>query len=192
MMFNNCYDKQPFILASASPRRSEILERVGVRFEVHPAQSEHCPDGLPPAARVTALARSKAEEVAALFPDRVVIGADTMVFLDDMALGKPHSTEEAVDMLMRLQGREHTVITGVWVCTPDGCDGFADSAAVQFYPMTRAEAEAYVATGEPMDKAGAYAVQGYGTRFVAGIHGDFFNVMGLPAARLIRFLSGKE
>ena len=115
-----------------------------------------------------------------------------MVFLDGAALGKPHSPEEAVDMLMRLQGREHTVITGVWVCSPDGCGGFADSAAVRFYPMTREEAEQYVATGEPMDKAGAYGIQGYGTRFVAGIHGDFFNVMGLPAARLIRFLSGKE
>ena len=191
-MFNNCYDKQPFILASASPRRAEILERVGVRFEVCPAQSESCPEGLPPAERVTALARSKCEEIAAQFPNRVVIGADTMVFLDDLALGKPHSPEEAVDMLMRLQGREHTVITGVWVCTPEGCGGFADSAAVRFYPMTRDEAAEYVATGEPMDKAGAYGIQGYGTRFVEGIHGDFFNVMGLPAARLIRFLSGKE
>ena len=187
-MQNYGYKKQPLILASASPRRSEILSRADVDFEVCPAADERCPAGLSPAERVLALARCKCEEIAARYPDRTVVGADTMVVLDGEALGKPHGTDEAVDMLMRLQGRTHTVMTGVWVVKNGQGDGFVDETAVDFYPMTRDEAAAYVATGEPMDKAGAYGVQGYGMRFVRGIRGDFFNVMGLPAARLLRML----
>ena len=180
------------ILASQSPRRKQLLELLRVPFTVRVADIDEtlatdCP--IPDA--VARLSLRKAQAIPR-DPEDTVIAADTIVVCRNRVLGKPHSPEEAVDMLMRLQGREHTVITGVWVCSPDGCDGFADSAAVRFYPLTREEAEAYVATGEPMDKAGAYGIQGYGTRFVAGIRGDFFNVMGLPAARLIRFLSGKE
>ncbi len=179
---------RPIMLASASPRRREILTLAGIPFEVEPAADESAPEGLSPVRRVRALARSKAEAVFARHPDRVVLGADTMVELDGEMLGKPHSEDEAVAMLMRLQGRRHRVLTGVWVCSPRGADGFTSAAWVEFYAMSRAEARAYVATGEPMDKAGAYGIQGYGLRFIRGIEGDFFTVMGLPGARVVRFL----
>lgn len=182
------------ILASASPRRREILTLGGVPFEVCPAADEQAPEGLPPADLVCALARSKASQVAAGYADRVVLGADTMVVMDGKLLGKPTSKRHAVEMLMSLQGREHQVMTGVWCIRTNGEnefvkeDGFTDVATVKFFPMTREEAEEYVATGEPMDKAGAYGIQGYGMRFVEGICGDFYTVMGLPAGRLLRFL----
>ncbi len=185
---------KPIVLASASPRRREILTLGGVPFEVCPAADEQAPEGLAPADLVRALARSKASQVAAQFADRVILGADTMVVLDGKLLGKPTSEQHAVEMLMSLQGREHQVMTGVWcIHTNEGKTivkeyGFTDIATVKFFPMTREEAEEYVATGEPMDKAGAYGIQGYGMRFVEGINGDFYTVMGLPAGRLLRFL----
>lgn len=161
----------------------------GIPFTVHPADQESAPSGLPPAKTVLMLAQSKSTAVFRNFPDRFVVGADTIVVLGDRILGKPHSADEAVEMLMALQGRAHTVMTGVWVCSPKRSDGFIDEAQVFFHPMTRREAEEYVRTGEPMDKAGAYAIQGYGMRFVRGIEGDFYNVMGLPGGRLRRFLT---
>ena len=121
-------------------------------------------------------------------------GADTMVELDGQMLGKPRTADEAVEMLLRLQGREHRVLTGVWLIRADERggiareDGFTDAAAVRFFPMSAEEARAYVATGEPMDKAGAYGIQGYGMRFVEGICGDFYTVMGLPGGKTLRFL----
>ena len=181
-------NKQPIILASASPRRQEILQLLDIPFEAHPASGERAPEGLSPVERVEALARSKAEEVAAAFPERLVVGADTMVVVDDRVLGKPRDREEAIAMLLALQGRTHEVMTGVWVCAPQRAAGFVDRTQVAFYPMTRAEAAAYVDTGEPMDKAGAYGIQGRGMRFIRGIRGDFYTVMGLPGARLARFL----
>ncbi len=181
-------DKQELILASASPRRKEILEKLGLAFAVCPAADESAPPGLPPEERVVALARCKAEEVASKYPDRLVIGADTLVEVDGEALGKPRSQDEAVSMLLRLQGRVHHVWTGVWACAPGKAGGFADGTEVEFYPMSRREAEAYAATGEPLDKAGAYGIQGRGLRYVRGIRGDFYSVMGLPGARLLRFL----
>lgn len=186
--------KDKIILASASPRRREILTLGGVPFEVCPAADECAPEHLPPEELVRALARSKASQVAMKFTDRVILGADTMVVLDGEMLGKPRSKEHAVEMLMSLQGREHQVMTGVWLIATNNAketvkeDGFTDVATVKFFPMTREEAEEYVATGEPMDKAGAYGIQGYGMRFVEGICGDFYTVMGLPAGRLLRFL----
>lgn len=182
------------ILASASPRRREILSLGGVPFEVCPAADETAPENLAPADRVLTLARSKASQVAAQYADRVVLGADTMVVLDGKMLGKPTSSENAVQMLMQLQGREHQVMTGVWMIRTNNektivkQDGFTDVVRVKFFPMTYQEAEEYVATGEPMDKAGAYGIQGYGMRFVERISGDFYTVMGLPAGRLLRFL----
>lgn len=182
------------VLASSSPRRREILTLGGVPFEVCPATDEQAPENLVPADMVRVLARSKALQVAARFADRVILGADTMVVLDGKMLGKPTSPENAVEMLMDLQGREHQVMTGVWLIRTNSEgnivkeDGFTDVATVKFFPMTRDEAAEYVATGEPMDKAGAYAIQGYGMRFVEGICGDFYTVMGLPAGRLLRFL----
>lgn len=180
--------KQPLILASASPRRREILELLDLPFEVRPASSEAAPDGLPVRERALALARCKAEEVAAAYPSRVVVGADTMVALGERAFGKPRDAAQAQEMLLALQGRTHEVHTGVWICSPDGGDGFVESAQVTFYPMTQEDAAWYAATGEPMDKAGAYGIQGRGLRFIRGITGDFYTVMGLPGARLVRFL----
>ncbi len=185
---------KPLILASASPRRREILTLAGIPFEVCPAADECAPADLRPADRVLALARSKATQVAGQYPGRVVLGADTMVAIGDTALGKPRSAREAVDMLLSLQGRTHQVLTGVWVMATDGDgnvvkqSGFTDVAEVTFFPFDRQEAEEYVLTGEPMDKAGAYGIQGKGMRLVEGIRGDFYTVMGLPGGRLVRFL----
>lgn len=176
------------ILASASPRRREILQLAGVPFEVCVASDETAPSGLAPCDYTRELARSKAEAVFKMHPDRVVLGADTVVVLDDRVLGKPRDAQDAVEMLLSLGGRSHQVMTGVWACSPGKCDGFTDVATVHFYPISRAEAEAYVATGEPMDKAGSYGIQGFGMRFVKGIEGDFYTVMGLPGARVCRFL----
>ncbi len=185
----------PIILASASPRRQEILTLAGIPFVVAPAAREFAPAGLPPERRVQALAHSKAAQVAPLYPGQITLGSDTMVAVDDRVLGKPHSPEEAVEMLLLLQGRTHRVLTGVWLMVADAAgnavkeSGFTDIAEVEFYPMTRQEAADYVATGEPMDKAGAYGIQGYGMRFVRGIRGDFYTVMGLPGGKTVRVLS---
>jgi septum formation protein len=183
---------QKLILASASPRRREILTLAGVPFEVVVAAEETAPADLSPADYTQALARCKAEAVFVKHPDRVVLGADTIVVLGDTVLGKPRSEQEAVEMLLSLSGRTHQVMTGVWVCSPDRCEGFTDVASVHFYPLTREEAERYVATMEPMDKAGSYAIQGLGMRFVRGIDGDFYTVMGLPVAALCRRLRKYE
>ena len=185
---------EPIILASASPRRREILDLAGIPFTVCPADTEWAPEGLPPAERVLALARSKAEAVAAAHPNRVILGSDTMVVLGDKVLGKPRDLDDAVDMLLSMQDRTHQVMTGVWVIQTDGegnavkADGFTDIADVMFYPITAKEAADYVSMGESADKAGAYAIQGMGMRFVKGIVGDFYTVMGLPGGRLVRFL----
>ena len=186
--------KRPLILASASPRRQEILTLADIPFVVHPADSEWAPDHLPPIDRVRALARSKVQAVAPRYPDSLLLGADTMVAVDERVLGKPRSEQEAVEMLLSLQGREHQVLTGLWVVRTDKegiCvkeNGFTDVATVKFFPMTERDAREYVATGEPMDKAGAYGIQGRGMRYVAGISGDYYTVMGLPGGRLVRYL----
>lgn len=178
------------ILASASPRRREICEKLGLDFDVIPALGEEPPDpALPLSAAVTAVARAKAGEVAALHPGRLVLGADTVVAAPSGAiLGKPRDPEDARRMLALLSGKRHRVVTGVWLCGPGIADGFADEAMVEFMPLDPAEIRAYVDTGEPLDKAGAYAIQGRGMRFVRGIAGDFYTVMGLPGARLWAFL----
>ena len=187
--------KKPLVLASQSPRRQEILTTAGLTFSVHPADGEYAPEGLSPYDRVCALARSKAEQIAPLYPNSLILGSDTMVVLDDIALGKPKDEEDAVDMLMSLQDRTHQVMTGVWIIETNGAGeavksaGFTDVTSVDFYGFSRFEAEEYVATGEPMDKAGSYGIQGLGMRFVKGIRGDYFTVMGLPGGPLLRFLS---
>ena len=180
-----------YILASGSPRRREICALAGIPVEIHPAPEGAEPAltaALPPEQTAILSARAKAEAVAAAHPDRTVIGADTSVWLGDAPLGKPRDEAEAARMLRALSGRSHRVITGVWVCGPKGGDGFADAAEVTFYPLTQEEIAAYIATGEPMDKAGAYGIQGKGMALVRGIAGDFYTVMGLPGARLLRFL----
>lgn len=183
---------QEFILASSSPRRRDILTLAGVPFRVLVSDvDEVIPPGSTPAQAVQSLARQKAEAVrrmpeAAGFP---VVAADTVVYLDEKILGKPHSRQEAFSMLSSLSGRTHHVFTGVCILPTEGDPIlFCEETPVEFYPLSAAEIEDYIATGEPMDKAGAYGIQGRALVFVKRIDGDFFNVMGLPAARLIRTL----
>lgn len=178
-----------WILASASPRRREICERMGLAVEIIPAVGEPPLDAaLPLEQAVREIARGKAEEVAARFPERRVLGADTVVEIDGQVLGKPQDAEQAAAMLRRLSGRTHRVLTGVWAVGPGFGRGFTAAAQVEFEPMSEAEIAAYVATGEPLDKAGAYGIQGIGMRYVRGIVGDYYTVMGLPGAALWRFL----
>lgn len=175
------------ILASASPRRRELLEMLGVKkLIIRPAKGEeHAPEGASAAEVVMALSRAKALEVASSAPaDAVVVGADTIVELDGEILGKPHSREEAFAMLRRLSGRGHTVYTGVAAVRGEELLCEAETTRVFFRGLTDSEISAYIATGEPMDKAGAYGAQGLGSLFVERIDGDFFNVMGLPLCRL--------
>ena len=175
------------ILASASPRRKEILQMLGVKdMKIIPAKGEEAPmPGAKPDELVCALALAKGREVAGMAgTDDIVIAADTIVWHDGRVYGKPHSREEAVAMLSALSGNTHQVYTGVAVI----CGGReiceADRTDVRFRPIPQTEIEAYVNTGEPMDKAGAYGAQGIASVFVESIEGDFFNVMGLPVCLL--------
>ena len=180
------------ILASQSPRRRELLEQIGLTdFIIRPARGEELPHPeLTPAQLVEELSRQKAGEVArSARPGDIVIGADTVVAVDGRVLGKPRSPEQAREMLAALSGRTHTVYTGVTVLR----DGLAltqhEATCVRFRPLTREEIDAYVATGEPMDKAGAYGIQGRGALLVEAIDGDYANVVGLPVCRLGRMLA---
>lgn len=154
-----------------------------------PNVEETYPDGLTPPEIVSYISREKAEAARKLCSaDEILITADTMVFLDDRRLGKPKDEEDALSMLLSLQGRRHTVCTGVTVRQGDRSLTEAESTEVFFRPATRQELLAYIKTGEPMDKAGAYGVQGLGSLLVEKIDGDFYNVMGLPVLRLSRML----
>lgn len=187
---------KPIILASQSPRRREICAQLGIPFTVCPAQSEAPFDPtLSPQEAVKVIARSKAEEIAATHPGEVVLGSDTVVAIDGVILGKPKTEADAAAMLRSLSGRTHQVLTGVWVVDEDGNgDGFTSVASVKFADMSDADIAAYIATGEPMDKAGAYGVQGIGARYIEGIMGDFYTVMGLPAStwRFLQVRFGKN
>nr|WP_325211288.1 Maf family protein [uncultured Oscillibacter sp.] len=179
------------VLASGSPRRRELLERIGVTdFVVRvPEVEESFPEGLTPPEVVAYISREKAEAAARLCgPGDIVITADTMVFLDNRRLGKPRDERHALEMLTALQGRKHTVCTGVSVCQGAKRLTESESTDVFFRPATEAQLLRYIATGEPMDKAGAYGVQGRGALLVERLEGDFFNVMGLPVLRLARML----
>ena len=183
------------VLASSSPRRQELLRNAGFTFEVVPSRidEDNRPDA-DPIAHAERLAQLKAEEVAQRFApeeDVVVLGADTVVVAEGTVLGKPRSPEEAAAMLEKLSGREHQVITGVALLAPGGMRRAVahETTRVFFRPLTRQEIEDYVASGEPLDKAGAYAIQGRAGRFVTRLEGCYFNVMGLPVAlvdRLVR------
>ena len=180
------------ILASQSPRRRELLGQMGISdFIIRPAQGEEkAAPGLSPAQLVEALSLQKGVEVAAASaPGDLVISADTVVAVDGRVLGKPHSREEAAAMLASLSGRTHTVYTGVTVCRDGDVLTEHEATAVRFRSLTSGEIAAYVATGEPMDKAGAYGIQGYGALLVEGIEGDYCNVVGLPVCRLGRMLA---
>ena len=186
--------KRTVVLASGSPRRSELLHMLGFsNLIVFPAKGEEqAPHGASPEETVMALSRAKAEEVAAVFdPDALIIAADTIVWLDGEILGKPQSEEHAFRMLSRLSGREHEVYTGVTVLDGSGELCEAECSRVHFRRITEEEIRRYIATGEPMDKAGAYGAQGKGALFVRAIEGDFFNVMGLPLCCLGQMLAKK-
>ena len=179
------------ILASQSPRRRELLGQMGFSFTVRPAKGEELahPE-LTPAQLVEELARQKALEVSAeAEADDVVVAADTVVAIDGVVLGKPRDKAHAAEMLSALSGREHTVYTGVAVKRGETLLVEHEATQVRFRPLTEREIDLYIQTGEPMDKAGSYGIQGYGALLVEGIRGDYFNVVGLPICRLGRMLA---
>ena len=178
------------VLASGSPRRQELLGRMGIHdFVVSvPQVDEVCPEGLTPEETVCHISRQKSGSVQAE-PEDIVITADTMVFLDQQRLGKPKDEADALRMLTDLAGRRHTVCTGVTLRQGQRSLTRAQSTDVYFRPAGREELMAYIRGGEPMDKAGAYGVQGQGALLVERIDGDFFNVMGLPVLLLSRMLA---
>lgn len=172
------------VLASGSPRRKEILEKIGVRFVSHPVDvDETLPNGIEAEKASEYLALKKAADALSAHPNDIVIGADTTVVIGGKILGKPSSCADARGMLLCLSGNCHTVYTGVCVMKKDRKQLFTSATKVYFTKLSEDEIEEYIATGEPMDKAGAYGIQGYGCRFVERIEGDFYTVMGLPAAK---------
>lgn len=180
------------VLASQSPRRRELLERMGItKFDVIPAQGEEvAAPGLSPQALVEELSRQKAAEVAAQAgQDDLIIAADTVVAIDGQVLGKPSSRAHAIQMLSGLSGREHHVYTGFTVTRGGQTITGHEDTAVRFRALTADEIAAYVDTGEPMDKAGSYGIQGRGCVLVEGISGDYYNVVGLPVCRLAQVLA---
>lgn len=181
------------ILASASPRRRELLGLITEDFKVIPARGEeNIPEGTAPKDAVQLLAKQKAEEIYAQNRGEVIIAADTVVAIGGEILGKPRDERHAAEMLKALSGRRHSVFTGVCVIFADGSrEVFAEKTEVDFYPLSEREIADYIATGEPMDKAGAYGIQERGALLVKGIVGDYYNVMGLPVGRLNALLKSR-
>jgi len=174
------------VLASQSPRRRELLALIGVVHSVAPADiDESVHENEDPVAHAERLARTKATVIAARETDAVVIGSDTIVVIDGEILGKPDNVQHATEMLRKLSGRTHTVVTAVAVATGDRVLSGVENVAVTFRALTDAMIADYIRTGEPMDKAGSYGIQGFGATIVERIDGDFFAVMGLPLGRLI-------
>lgn len=208
------------VLASASPRRRELLSQIGLEFTVMPSTKEENAKTMEAGALVQELSRQKAvdiweqlsggqgqnpdadqEQIAEETqepnlngkrqPELLVIGADTVVCCEGKILGKPHSREAAAEMLTALQGRSHEVYTGVTLYSQSETVTFFECTQVEFYPMTEVEISEYIDSKEPMDKAGAYGIQGLGARFVKGIRGDYNNVVGLPVGRLYQELKSR-
>ena len=205
------------VLASASPRRRELLSQIGLEFTVMPSTKEENAKTTEAGALVQELSRQKAADIWEQLsggqgqnpdadqeqiaeetqepnlngkrqPELLVIGADTVVCCEGKILGKPHSREAAAEMLTALQGRSHEVYTGVTLYSQSETVTFFECTQVEFYPMTEVEISEYIDSKEPMDKAGAYGIQGLGARFVKGIRGDYNNVVGLPVGRLYQEL----
>lgn len=182
------------ILASASPRRRELLEQIGATFQVMPAKGEEVITKEQPEQAVMELSRQKAEEIAEKIADGIadedvlVLGADTVVVYEGKILGKPKDESDARAMLSMLNGRTHSVFTGVTVIVMKNgtsqIHSFYEETEVSMYPMTDAQISYYIRTGEPMDKAGAYGIQGKGAVFIEKIHGDYNNVVGFPVAKI--------
>jgi septum formation protein len=180
----------PLVLASASPRRQELLREAGIPIEVHPAHvREERADGEKPVEYACRLAREKAQSVAARFPGRYVLGADTIVVVDEQILEKPVDAQDAARMLRLLSGRGHIVTTAVSLATPDGfTDTNSSNTEVSFRELEDKEILQYIEGGEPMDKAGAYAIQGGAGAWVQRIEGEYSNVVGLPLSLVIAML----
>lgn len=179
------------ILASASPRRKQLLEQIGLAFTVAPSGADETQlPRMSPARVAVKIARMKAEEAAGNVPEGIIIAADTMVVISGRQLGKPANEEDAFAMLNILQGRKHAVYTGVCALRMPGGRAVCacEKTIVSMAPLNREQIRAYIATGEPMDKAGAYGIQGYGAMFIEKVDGCYFNVMGLPLRRLYLML----
>jgi septum formation protein len=186
------------VLASASPRRQELLRNAGIEFTVHPAHISEIPlKGESAKSCAERLAREKASAIAREHPGELVLGADTVVVVEGEILGKPAGANDATRMLQLLSGKTHEVITGVCLTrqrgdkqssTPDFVDVRSESTLVTMGPLTESDIEAYIETAEPMDKAGAYAIQGIASRWISRIEGDYFNVVGLPVSLVYRML----
>jgi septum formation protein len=175
------------ILASQSPRRRDLLSLIHVPHEVRPADiDETYLDGEVPKDHAIRLARGKVQAIEA--PDAVVIGSDTIVVVDGDVLGKPRNDDEAASMLRRLSGRSHDVVTAVAVSWRGRVEADAEEVGVTFHELSDAQIARYIGTREPMDKAGAYGIQGYGATIVRSVNGDYFAVMGLPLQLLVRLL----
>lgn len=185
---------QRIVLASKSPRRKQLLAQMGIadpEILVTDADESYDP-ALSPQEIVSGICRKKAEAAAKVLqdPEALIVAADTMVFLDGLRLGKPRDEEDAFRMLRALSGREHLVCTGLALICGDRVEVESETTSVRFAQLTDEEISAYIATGEPMDKAGAYGIQGRAALFVTGISGDYFNVMGLPIYHLGQLLRG--
>ncbi|MBR3588667.1 MAG: septum formation inhibitor Maf [Clostridia bacterium] len=181
--------KEKIILASSSPRRRELISLITDNFEIHTRDvDETIEEGTSPEDAVMLLSLKKAKAVSDLFRGRTVIGADTIVVYDDVILGKPENRENAKEMLSALSGRTHQVLTGVTITDGEKTDTFFVSSEVTFFDLTEDEISAYVQSGEPDDKAGAYAIQGKGSLFVEKINGDYFNIVGFPVSEVNRHL----
>lgn len=177
------------VLASNSPRRKELLKLVAKDFKVIPAKCEEKPDlSLPMGKMAEKIAKGKALAVFKEHRDTLVIGADTIVFLDGCPLGKPKDKDDAFKTLKSLSKRSHTVATGVAIIKENYCDTFSCLTKVTFTDMTDEEILRYIETGEPMDKAGSYGINGHGALFIEGIEGDFYSVVGLPVSSLKKHL----
>ena len=183
--------KRSIILASASPRRKELLEKIGLTFKIDPSDyPEDLMPGTKPEELVITISQGKARAVAAKYPNALIIAADTIGVIRGRIIGKPHSAAEAVKMLGLLSGKSHRVISGLTVIDSRTQKLISKTVETRVYfkNMTEAEISRYVASGEPLDKAGAYAIQGLGSLLVEKIHGDYYNVMGLPLNALSHIL----
>jgi septum formation protein len=179
----------PIILASASPRRQELLRKASIEFVVRAADISEIPHPTEkPVAFAERMAREKARAISASLPDRIILAADTVVAVSNEILGKPANTEDAARMLRLLSGRTHAVTTGVCLIGEGFEDVRSETTAVEFSRMTETEIRGYVASDEPMDKAGAYAIQGGASRWITNVRGDYNNVVGLPVDLVLKML----
>jgi len=179
------------IIASSSPRRKEILEKTGLPFIIDPSNSdEDMTQNLEPKDLAKALSLAKAKDVAKRHKNAIVIGADSIITLNGKVLGKPHTEERAIEMLTELSGSIHSAITGYTIIDTDSGKIVSDAVETKIYfrKLTQDEIKNYVATGKPLDKAGAYAIQGKGALFVEKIEGDYYNIMGLPLSAVVEKL----